>query len=314
MAIPADKDELWNEAMALLLIWQAEPESARAREAIRQFCARGPDHRAAWDEAKRIYHVTGKAVGASPRPKSPGVTRRRLIISGVGVVAVGAAALQAPAAWRRWTVDEATGIGEVKKVQLSDGSWLTVGPSSAVDVAYSNTTRRIVLHDGMILCEIARDAERPFVAEAGQMSAASTGTTLELRREADWSLVAVEKGQVDVTFGKDSPPPISVAHGEWTSLGPGPGQIRRGQRESAEIAAWRDRLLVAEREQVSTVVASIGRWRRGKIVIAEAALAAGPVSGLFDLTDPDAALAAVVAPYGGKVRHLSPWLVVLTTL
>jgi transmembrane sensor len=60
------------------------------------------------------------------------------------------------------------------------------------------------------------------------------------------------------------------------------------------------------------VVAQIARWHRGRVLIADPGLAAAPVSGLFDLNDPDAALEAVVKPYGGKVRHISPWLTVLS--
>jgi transmembrane sensor len=35
---------------------------------------------------------------------------------------------------------------------------------------------------------------------------------------------------------------------------------------------------------------------------------------VFDLNQPIAALEAVVEPYGGKVRQISPWLTVISSI
>ena len=306
-----DEDELWNEAMALLLAWQAAESDDRARDAIRNFCERSPRHLVAWNEAKRVYHVTGQAIGMSKRRRP---LSRRQVVGGLAAIAAGGGVFKGSGLVDRWRSDETTGTGEIRRIALPDGSWLTLGPDSAVDIAFSQSERRIVLREGMALCETVSDGARAFLAQAGKLFAKANAGTFEIRCEEDWSLAAVERGKIAVTLSPAVSAPFDLTDGEWVSLGPQPDQLRRGQRDKTQIAAWRERLLVADREDVATIVAEIARWHRGRILIPQASLARAPVSGLFDLSDPGAALAAAVAPYGGKVRQISPWLTVLTTI
>ena len=90
--------------------------------------------------------------------------------------------------------------------------------------------------------------------------------------------------------------------------------MERGKRDASQIAAWRDGMIVAERETVSAVVAKIARWHRGRIMIAGPNFGSRRISGVFDLHDPVAALEAVVHPHGGKVRQISPWLTVVSPI
>lgn len=56
----------------------------------------------------------------------------------------------------------------------------------------------------------------------------------------------------------------------------------------------------------------IARWQPGRVVLAARSLADQRISGLFDLSNPIMALEAVVHPYGGKVRQISPYLTVIS--
>ncbi len=299
--------------MALLLSWQAQPDDVRARQAVQAFCARGAAHLAAWEEAKRVYLLTGKAIGA-PATQRRTLASRRHVVTGVAAVASAAALWQLPRLWVP-SADAATGTAEIRNLMLPDGSRLTLGPDSAATIDYAPGIRRIVLRDGMALCEAGVDQARPFVAEAGGLSARfAEAAAFELRREGDWSFAALASGRCELTSPGGEAGSLALSPQEWVSVGPELGALRRGRREAGDVASWRNRLLVAEQEKVGTVAASIARWRSGKVVVPQSGLANAAVSGLFDLSDPDAALAAVVAPHGGKVRHVSPWLTILTTI
>ncbi len=312
MTAPADSEDIWNEAMALLLQWQAAPDDDASREAVRRFCAQGAGHRAAWDEARRVFRLTGDAVGAGKKAKGRAVSRRNAL-AGLGAVAVGAAVLTGPDLWRRWRSDVTTGVAEMKRLQLPDGSWLTLGPESAVKIAFTPKTRRVDLIDGMALCEAAEDIERPFEAQAGGLLATAMGAAFEVRKGDGRCLVGAEAGRVQVAIAAIGGNDAALEQGDWLALGPD-DQIQRGHRDPGQTAAWRQNLLIADHEEIGRVAAEIGRWLKGAVIVPQSSLASAPVSGLFDLRDPDAALAAVVGPYGGKVRRLSPWLTVLTTI
>ena len=70
-------------------------------------------------------------------------------------------------------------------------------------------------------------------------------------------------------------------------------------------------MMVVENRTVSEVAAEIGRWHPGSVAVVDSGLGARRVSGVFDLSDPAAALQAVVEPHGGRVRRLTRWLLVL---
>lgn len=316
----ADSENIWNEAMALLLNLQTAPDSEALREAVRRFCSQSPAHREAWDEARRVYRLTGTAVGAGKalsddkhRPLS-----RRKIVTGLGVLVAGSALWKGPDLWRRWQSDEITDVAEIRQMRLPDGSGLTLGPDSKLEIAFTPAARKIVLLEGMALFDVAKDPNRPFQAQAGELLATAVGTILEVRQNGGRSLVGVETGQISVALdasnNRNPRNNFFLTTGDWIASGPASGQIERGKRNIGQTAAWRDKLLVADREQIRSVVAEIGRWRKGEIIIPQASLAGSRVSGLYDLTDPDAALAAVVGPYGGRVVRLSPWLTVLTSI
>lgn len=316
----AESEDIWNEAMGLLLNLQATPDSEVLRENIRRFCALSPEHRDAWNEARRIYRLTGTAVGAGTAP-GPGKGRtisRRKVITSLGAIAAGSALWNGPDLWRRWQSDAITGVAEIRQMQLPDGSALTLGPDSRLEITFTPAVRKIVLLEGMALCNIVKDAIRPFEAQAGEILATTAAAVVEVRQNGGRSLAGVEEGQVRVTLDGPSTAVFKdglvLTAGDWIASGPAVGQIERGKRNPGQTAAWRDKLLVADREQIRSVVAEISRWRSGRIVIPQGSLASARVSGLYDLTDPDAALAAVIGPYGGRVRHLSPWLTVLTTI
>jgi transmembrane sensor len=312
-----ENDDLWNEAMALLLRWQAGPNDAKAREDILRFCAESEAHLAAWESAKRLYRLTGEATGAPAREKARRRKReltRRSVIGGLGALAIGTAAVRGPDLWRRSQADIVSDAGVIAQHELADGTKLTLGPDSAVRIAFSLTVRRVDLVDGMVLFDLAGDPQRPFEARAGDfVGRAGAAASLEMRQNSGSTLVGVGKGRVAVEKGGR----IALgelAPGDWLAGRPGDGVTQRGHRDATQIAAWRKRQLIAYEERIDVVVTEIARWQSARIIIADWGLGASRVSGLYDLSNPDAALQAVVSPYGGHVRRITPWLTVLSSV
>lgn len=315
--MPDKNDDLWNEAMALLLRWQAAPDDAAAREAVRRFCAHGNEHLAAWESVKRLYRLTGEATGAPAREEARRRSRtltRRAVLGGLGTVAVGGAALEAPRLWRQWQADMVSAAGIIDQRVLADGTKVTLGPDSAIQIAYSPTARTVRLMDGMALFDVADDPRRPFEARAGDYVArADPGSSFEVRQNSGRGMVGVDSGRVAV----DKHGGVAMGElgaGDWIASGPRGNDPQRGRREAGQIAAWRNRQLIADEDRIDAVVAEIARWQSARVVIADWGLAEARVSGLYDLRDPVAALEAVASPYGARVRRLTPWLIVLSSV
>jgi transmembrane sensor len=310
-----ENDDLWNEAMALLLRWQETPDDPRAREDIRRFCALDEEHQAAWNSAKRLYRLTGEATGAPQRAQQRRRKReltRRGLLTGLGAIVVGGVALKGPDLWRRWQADMVSAVGVIDQRTLPDGSKLTLGPDSALQIDFSPTSRSINLLDGMAMFDVTDDPARPFEVRTGALVARTNpgAASFEVRQNSGSSLVGVGSGSVKVEV--DSAASRSLTSGDWIANGPGRVIARQGHRDPGQIAAWRERKLIADESRIDSIVAEIARWQSGRVVIADWDLASSRVSGLYDLNDPIAALGAVVRPYGGRVRQVTPWLTVLS--
>lgn len=314
----SDDDRLFEEAADLVIRLQNEPANPVARELIQNWRARGPAHEAAWAEVAEIHGMAGKVFEDRRKAASTGegVSRRKVILTGLaGLAALGSGALFGPDLLIRLKADQITSTAELRRVTLSDGSVVTLGPDSAMRSAFTPDLRRVELLAGMAFFEVAADAARPFQVQVETLTSTALGTAFDVSRDAGLLTVSVAHGLVEVAMPAS---PLAqaqrLAGGEWLALDDSTLAVERGTRDAGQVAAWRDGLIVAERETVASVVARIARWQAGRVVIADSGLGAGRISGVFDLTNPLAALEAVVQPHSGKVRRISPWLTVISSI
>jgi transmembrane sensor len=315
----SDDDMRFEQALDLIIRLQNDPASPVTRELIRRWRARGPDYEAAWVEAAEIHGMAGKVLverRASAGGEGGVVSRRGLLLGGGAlVVAAGTGALVAPGLLLRARADHVTSTAELRRVPLADGSIATLGPDSAVRSAFTPERRDAELLAGMAFFEIVPDPARPFRVVVDGFVASALGTAFEVIRDAGGVTVSVNEGVVQASVpGSPRARDETLAAGEWLTLDETTNGFERGARDADQIAAWRDGLIVADREAVASVVAKIARWQAGRVVIADRRLGAQRISGVFDLTNPLSALQAVIQPHGGRVRQFSPWLTVISSV
>ncbi|HEX2139616.1 MAG TPA: FecR domain-containing protein, partial [Woeseiaceae bacterium] len=69
-----------------------------------------------------------------------------------------------------------TDFGEQRSIALSDGSIIILNTVSEVAVRYDEAARRVELHSGEAMFDVAADSGRPFVVEAGSVALKVLGT------------------------------------------------------------------------------------------------------------------------------------------
>ncbi|RJE85861.1 FecR family protein [Paracoccus onubensis] len=303
----AEEDRLFDEALELILRHRDDPS---APEQARRWRMISPAHEAAWAEAAAIHGMTGQALSDRHRPEASRHIGRRALLLG-GLAAGGALTL--PGLVTRARADFVTSTAEIRRVPLPDGSFATLGPDTALALRFADDRRGVRLLSGMAFFEIARDPAHDFTASSGSVIVTTRQSRFELGRDARMVSVAVADGEVDVQLDRvaGSPQATRITGGERLSFGPD-GDPRMAERAPDQVAVWRTGLIVAENEPVSAVVARIARWQPGRVVLAAQSLADEQISGVFDLANPIMALEAVVHPYHGKVRQISPYLTVIS--
>jgi transmembrane sensor len=311
-----DERRLFREATDLAIRLQNDPANSVSVDMVRTWAARSPAHAEAWARVAEIHGMTGKILSDQRQAREGGrLSRRSLLIGGtIGLGAVGAGSLTLPRALLRMRADHITSTAEIRRIDLSDGSVMTLGPDSAVAMDYSNVRRTIELLAGMAYFEVADDTGRPFSVLSGPATATALGTAFEVSNDAGYIFVSVEHGTVEarVANAQVNHQNERLADGEWITIDPSAGYLARGKREASQIAAWRGGMIVAESETVAAMVAKISRWLPGRVVIADPFLGAREVSGVFDLRDPARALEAVVRPFDARVRTIGPLMTVIS--
>jgi transmembrane sensor len=211
--------------------------------------------------------------------------------------------------------DYITAKGEFRQIDLPDGSTAMLGPDSAISLDFHSAGRIVDLLAGMSFFEVASDPNRPFSVLSGTFSATALGTGFDVSNDAGVLSVSVDHGFVSVRASDTVlETGEKLAAGEWLMFDTSSGSFDRGLRESGQIASWRDNLVIAEKETVAALVARIGRWIPGKIVLADPFIGRQRVSGVFDLTNPLLALQAVVHPTGARVRRVSSLMTVISPI
>lgn len=308
------------------------PLSATQQGDLDRWLDESPHHAAALDEARlawdrmgqlRVVAGSGRAgVPASPANAALAGSRSRPR-AWIRAGAIAACLLVAVGAARFWfgdpvlmmQADDRTAPGEHRLVTLADGSTADLGPASAITLRYSDSERRVVLLSGeayFTVAPVAGTERRPFIVEAANGTARALGTQFMVDRLPDAVEVTVAEHKVEVALaasGNDGSR-VTVSSGQSVRYsGGGLGPVQGGNLDNA--TAWRRDRLIFDHKPLSDVVAELNRYRRGRIVIADSALASRTVSGVFETDDPNAALATIARVLGVHSASLPPLVTLL---
>lgn len=324
-------DPLLEEAMDWLLRLQDAPHDPETAREFDAWLSRSDHHARAWDKARKTWQLMGevppvyehlwhdsRAAGGRRTAARPHATRRGWgwkAWSGGAVAAAFAVLviLAVPTITLRMQADYVTATAENRVVNLEDGSVVTLGADSAIAARITATDRRIALLSGEAYFEVARDPSRPFVVGAGGVDVTALGTAFNVQLSHAATTVELSKGSVGVDWEQSPRRDGTVlAPGEMVVVNRRTGEMTKSAIAQDDIAAWRGGRLFVNDATIGSVVEQLQRYHTAWIKVPDGQLAAEHVTGLYDLHEPDRALRALVEPYGGQVRSLSPYLRVLS--
>jgi transmembrane sensor len=221
------------------------------------------------------------------------------------VVAVGAGA------WRVHrdhvsTEALATTIGELRSVTLADGTRLVLDTDTRIDTRFGRDARELVLHEGRIDVDVARDA-RPFSVVSGRGVVRDVGTHFEVERHGKDVAVKLIAGAVDVSIADGG------AAGK-TTLAPGQ-EARFGAQGGIQVAEvgdladgqrWTEGTLVFRERRLADLIAEVNRYSTVQLRLADPSLDDLRVSGVFHVGDQGSLLEALRVGWAISARQASP--------
>lgn len=297
------------------------PGDTQLRAAFEAWLAADPLHGKAWNDMQQ----TAQLIRAAPLERRaykipaahPTAARSRPFQKwGTAAVAAIAACLlivAAPSLLLMVEADRSTRAGEVQTVRLADGSSVVLGPRSATAVAYTGQGRTVRLLSGQAMFEVNHNPAQPFRVIAGDVTTTVLGTGFEVRRVGEATEVAVRHGRVLVEDAEVKPAlRRELTAGEWVRVTPD-ARLESGMEAPALVGDWQTGTVSIHNRPIADAIDEMRPWYGGRIILADADLGGRRITGTYDFRDPTKSLALLVAPYGGRVIRITPWLMIVTS-
>lgn len=289
----AEEADIKAVAREWVLRLSLDEPTATERARFDAWCDENPQHRTAYERFQSIWEDAATLQELTPfaaLPEPPDSWLRRLkdsfrlhqsawagCTAMLGVIVVFGI-------WRLTPLTApthfATGVAEVRAIRLSDGSEVTLGARSSLDVSFRTEERRVALASGEAFFSVSKNPQRPFVVVVGDKEVRVVGTKFEVRRTPGNVRVAVVEGTVMVM-----PVPVHMASadhrqpsGVTLNAGAGADLSTEGATPSAET-----RVLTAGQQVTAVAAGAISEpvpmprgepaaWRQGRLEYVDAPL------------------------------------------
>lgn len=253
-------------------------------------------------------HRPARAALAAIAPKRQRL--RQLAAASVVAVLVLGTAMLASERPAYLLADLRSPTGQWRTHTLADGSRLTLGSDSAVNVHFSAGERHVELVRGEILVDVAKDAQRPFFVDSGQAAIRALGTRFTVRRDGASTLLSMLESTVSAQVPQH--PASIVQAGQRTRITrDGVGPLTAIDAASVQ-EAWRAHQLVVDDQPLAEVLDELARHRPGQLHYDGAQIAGIRVAAVLPLDDTDKALQLLIDNFPQlRIRMLTRYLVMV---
>lgn len=299
---------LSDEAIERLVQLHSGSAGAAERMDFLRWRGQSAEHELAAREAEALWGALPETRSAQRYRQRVQRPRRLLALAVAACVAAIAVTIALPEPLAGLYSDYATRTGERRMLELADGSRVWLNSESALSVDFSPQQRRLRLHGGEALFEVAKDPSRPFIVEARGGEVRAVGTRFDVDSRGPQVRVDVTEGVVQVNSAGSAP--VRLSAGERLSYRESTAPEPVQPLDLSSASAWQRGKLIFNQRPLGEVLDELERYLPGRIVLTDSALRQHKVSGVFDLKDPDALLKTLERLQPVKVTHM-PWLVLI---
>lgn len=177
----------------------------------------------------------------------------------------------------------ATAVGERQDITLADGSSVTLNTGSRLEVAFSQSERRLKLVEGQALFEV-ETADRPFVVEAGGSLTTALGTEFDIRLRPEGAAITLLEGKVRVAQAGDPRRDVLSPGQRLQFTG---SQVVISEIDPAAAASWKTGMIRFRDVTLAEAVEEMNRYSETNLRVDDPELAEARLSGVFPAGDQD---------------------------
>lgn len=202
--------------------------------------------------------------------------------------------------WYRWdntpgyVLSVSTAAGEVRQLDLPDGSHVALNFGSTLEVRYYPRRRELVLNQGEGFFDVAPDAGRPFTVDARRSRITVVGTAFNVRNTPEEVIVKVSHGRVRVQPDRDQArPELSLGAEQGVTVDARNATHQAVTAVPDGVGGWRTGRLVYRRTPLGEVAQEVAQYLGKPVALDNPGLKSLPVSGFAATNAPAAFLEAL---------------------
>lgn len=292
--------DITEQGRAGFLAWLAEnPEHRRAFQMINDI----------WTSLDRVRDIENALPGESINSASLGKPTEAPVRSRwrrawrSAAIAAGLAAIVTFASLNfRDPIDRAhvtTGVGEIRALDLTDGSQLVLRPDTEIVASMSSEERNITLERGGAYFDVSRDEIRPFVVSAAGIDVRVHGTAFDVLKGPSSVTISVTHGRVAVSDhanrNRDGMHSVALTGGQQVTVAADGTFGAITEFDPKRVLGWRDGRLSYFNARLEDIIADINRYRTVKISIEDEKLKDLRITTMFRVENTDQMLAGIEA-------------------
>lgn len=267
-------------------------------------------HAEAYDRMAAIWSASGRLTRQSskdPEPSRPARGRQAIAFAvAASVVLFVAAAFLLTRGWlpdggTPTTVTYATARGELREINLPDGSRLLLDAGSRIELRFTAAERRLLLRAGRARFTVSHEG-RPFIVEAGTSQVVATGTVFDVSLLDNRLAIVLLEGSVELRRARGNGPAEirRVAAGSRVVV-QGDGEPASGPAARGDLA-WPRRMLEFDDVPLGEAVDMANRYGQTQIRVADDEIRRLRVTGAYRAGDTDGLARSLAAAFGLDVQ------------
>jgi transmembrane sensor len=263
---------------------------------------------AAWSVFDRARALDSQNYASDPQQSAVFSRRRLLHVGGtIAAVIVAAVSLHRPETGGTYLAD----VGEIKRVQLEDGSVTLVNTQSSVNVQFDKQNRYVQLSRGEAWFQVAKNKERPFTVSAGALRVQAVGTAFDVRRHGEMSEIVVTEGVVRIWSVRSPEAPIELSANSQAVVTEKMGvqRVALTPGQTANRLAWRQGRIVLDEITLGEAASEFNRYNNVKLWIAPE-LAHRRMVGSFHTDDLDGFASACAILTNARVERTTAQIII----
>ena len=268
----------------------------------------------AYDRMAAIWSNSGRLSPARPAPsaaeRTNGLAQRRLRFALAASIVAAVALLAVLALSGNWSPGSrpgakplfASAVGEIREIELPDGSRLILDSDSRVELSFSASERRLALQQGRARFTVAHES-RPFIVAADSSEVVATGTVFDVSLWDNRLAVVLIEGSVEIrrpSAPDQRPARHRLQAGQRLSIAGSAPVVR--QPASRGETLWPARMLEFDEARLEEAAALVNRYGGGQLSLGSDRIRNLRISGAYRAGDVDGFARSLAAAFGLRLE------------